>query len=504
MPDLTIDGREVRVPDGATVLDAARALGIEVPTMCHLPGLAPSSSCLLCVVRVNGSDRLVPSCATRAEDGMRVESESPGVFEARKMALELLLGDHLGECLAPCHRICPLDLDIPRMTRQAGSGDLAAAIADLRRAVPFPGVLGRVCAAKCEIGCRRGAADEAVSIRNIERHVADADRESDDPWLPPCRHDSGWRVAVVGGGPAGLSAAYFLRLEGHAVTIYERAEKVGGRLRHAYGPGVLPEEVLEAELAIVTRLGAEVRLSAEVGLAALGGKYDAVLLAASGVAGGPGGPAVFAAGDAVRRMDDPARAMASGRGAAAAIDAHLRGHGAVVPTRAFSTVVGKLTEPEMALYLRSAEEHEAIARRGTPTGDHSREAIVRESARCLRCDCRATETCLLKRYAERFGADPTRFRARRRLFTQNLDHPFVIYEPGKCIACGICVTISRDRGEDLGLTFIGRGFDVRVGVPFDGPLEASLRQSARDCVTHCPTGALAFRDGSRGSAHASG
>ncbi len=488
MPSLTIDGREVTVSDGATLLDAARELGIEIPTMCHLEGSDPSSSCLLCIVRVNGSNRLVPSCATRAEEGMEVESETPDIFEARKMALELLLGDHLGECLAPCHRICPLDLDIPRMTRQVKGGDQAAAIADLRRAVPFPGVLGRVCAAKCEVGCRRRDADEAVSIRNIERHVADTDRESAEPWLPPCKPETGKRVAVVGGGPAGLSAACFLRLMGHAVTVYEAKKKVGGRLRHAFDAEVLPEDVLDAELAILLRLCVEIRTGVQVGadpaLGQLRENHDAVLVATSGIEGPLEGAGLFAAGDAVRRLDDPARAMASGKEAAEAIDAFLSGREWEGPTRAFSTVVGKLTPPEIKLYQRGAEDHVRDA--GT---------IAEESARCLRCDCRATETCLLKHYAERFDADHTRFKAKRRLFLQNLDHPFVIYEPGKCIACGICVTISREMGEELGLTFIGRGFDVRVGVPFDAPLKDALRQAAQRCVQECPTGALAFRDG---------
>lgn len=492
MPALEIDGRRVTVPEGATVLTAARELGIFIPTMCHVEGFEASSSCLLCLVRVDGSDRLVPSCATRATDGMRVKSETEEIFLARKMALELLLGDHLGECLAPCHRICPLDLNIPAMTRQVRDGDLAAAIADLRRAVPFPGVLGRVCAAKCEVGCRRRAADEAVSIRDIERHVADADRGSEAPYLPACEPDTGRRVAVVGGGPAGLAAAYFLRLRGHSVTVFERREKPGGRLRHAFDAEVLPEEVLDAELAILGRLGVEVRCGTEVGAAPaldrLRADYDAVLLAASGMDPGPAGPPLFAAGDAVRRLDDPARAMASGRDAAAEIDAHLAGRAPPANDRAFSTVIGKLTEPEMALYLRGTGG--AGGEDGAPVGPD----IVRESAKCLRCDCRATETCLLKHYAEKFGADGTRFKVKRRVFTQDLDHPFVIYEPGKCIACGICVTISREMGEELGLTFVGRGFDVRVAVPFDGPLKDALRQAARRVVTHCPTGALAFKD----------
>ena len=160
-------------------------------------------------------------------------------------------------------------------------------------------------------------------------------------------------------------------------------------------------------------------------------------------------------------------------------------------------MVGRLSAPEMSLYLECAEDRGSVGKRGNPTRDLSDEDIAGEGGRCLLCACRATETCLLKHYGERLGADPKRFKVKRRLFTRNLDHPFVIYEPGKCIACGICVTLTREMGEDLGLTFIGRGFDVRIGVPFDAPLRDALRQAAKRCVTHCPTGALAFKDRDR-------
>jgi ferredoxin len=477
MPTLRIDGRPVTVPDGATVLDAAREAGVAIPTLCHLEGHEPPSSCLLCLVRVNGSERLVPSCATRAEEGMEVASEEEAVRDARRTALELLLGDHLGECLAPCHRICPLDLDVPRMIRQVQVGDLETAIADVRAAVPFPGVLGRVCPAKCEVGCRRRAADETISIRSLERHVADRDRESGEPYTPPCAEGTGKRVAVVGAGPAGLAAAYFLRLAGHAVTLFEKQEKLGGRLRHGFGDA-LPADVLEADVAVLERLGVEVRCGVEVTDAARLEEHDAVVVAAAGLEI----EGAIPAGDAIRVLDDPARAMASGRDAAAAASDVLAGREPRKRARAFSTTVGRLTDPEMELYLRDAAPGAA------------REDPVEESARCLRCDCRGTPTCLLKRYAEELGASATRYQPKRRLFTQRSDHPEVIYESGKCISCGICVILTREAGEELGLTFVGRGFDVRVDVPFDAPLGEALRKVAREVVERCPTGALEFRD----------
>src|SRR3569833_2021438 len=124
MPTLKIDDREVTVPAGATVLDAARQLGIDVPNLCHMEGCQPNTSCLACVVRVNGAARLVPSCATVAADGMRVESETPAVRKARRTALELLLADHAGDCMAPCQTTCPARMDIPTMIDQINLGEM--------------------------------------------------------------------------------------------------------------------------------------------------------------------------------------------------------------------------------------------------------------------------------------------------------------------------------------------------------------------------------------------
>src|SRR5512143_261800 len=99
---LTIDGRSVAVEPGTTVLGAANWLGIRIPTMCHVPGVEPAASCFLCAVQIDGRRTLSPSCAMPAEEGMVVTTNSDDVRTARRMALELLLSDHAGECVAPC------------------------------------------------------------------------------------------------------------------------------------------------------------------------------------------------------------------------------------------------------------------------------------------------------------------------------------------------------------------------------------------------------------------
>ncbi|MCX6966455.1 MAG: glutamate synthase, partial [Verrucomicrobia bacterium] len=116
-----------------------------------------------------------------------------------------------------------------------------------------------------------------------------------------------------------------------------------------------------------------------------------------------------------------------------------------------------------------------------------------EAARCLHCDCRSAGNCAFQHYAQVYEVDANRFRAGRAAFEQQLQPGGVIYEPGKCILCGICVKLTEMAGEPLGLTFIGRGFDVRIAAPFDHAIEEGLQKIAAECVKACPTGALSMK-----------
>ena len=119
---LTIDGHEVTVERGTTVLAAARRLGVHIPTLCHVKGLEPSASCFLCSVQVEGARTLSPSCALPAADGMRVTTDSEDIRASRKMALELLLSDHAGDCVAPCSARCPAGLDVSAYVNELALG----------------------------------------------------------------------------------------------------------------------------------------------------------------------------------------------------------------------------------------------------------------------------------------------------------------------------------------------------------------------------------------------
>jgi len=167
MPTITIDTRSVTVPEGKTVLESAALAGIHIPSLCWMKGYAPNTSCFVCVVKIEGREGLVPSCAVIAEEGMVIESETNEIRAYRQQALELLLSEHAGDCEAPCRRICPCSMDIPAMLRSQIQGDFEGLCRVLYREMPFPGILGKVCPAPCQKGCRRGRIDTPIEIKNL-------------------------------------------------------------------------------------------------------------------------------------------------------------------------------------------------------------------------------------------------------------------------------------------------------------------------------------------------
>lgn len=183
------------------------------------------------------------------------------------------------ESLIPCKYTCPAGIDVPRYVRFIVEGKPDEALAVVREKVPFPGVLGYVCMRPCEDKCRRGLVNEPIAIRGLKRYAAE---RGGDKWkarikpMPP----TGKKVAIVGAGPAGLTAAYFLALKGHKVTVYEAQPLPGGMLALAIPKYRLPREVLEAEIKEIEALGVEIRLSEVVDdVSKLLKEYDAVFVA---------------------------------------------------------------------------------------------------------------------------------------------------------------------------------------------------------------------------------
>jgi len=521
MPTITIDGKPVTVDDGATILQAARAAGVHIPTLCHRDGLPPSTSCLVCVVQVDGAERMLPACATAARDGMAVASETEEVHAARRMALELLLGDHLGDCLGPCQVACPAGMNIPLMLRQIAAGAVHDAAGVARTSLVLPATLGRICPAPCEKVCRRAPLDEALAIRTLHRHAADSDLAADSYELPERAPATGKRVAIVGAGPAGLATAWHLLILGHEVTLYDDHDQAGGMLRHPELAASLHADILDEEISLVTRLGARMVLGERVGVADLRAENDALIvacgevdgaaaealglpmgsrgLAADRATGATDQPGVFVCGAALSPGRMAVRAVASGTRAATSADAFMRGDAPPASGREFNVSMGRQPEDELRAFAEGAATGPRVVAAGGAHAGYTDAEAAAEAARCLHCDCRALDDCRLRRYAMEYGASPTHHKCGQRKFERDASHPLVIYESGKCIDCGLCIEIASGAAEELGLTFVGRGFNVRMAVPLGEALSDGLRQVARECAEACPTGALVLREDAPGA-----
>jgi len=675
---LTIDGRRVSAEPGTTVLEAARGMGIRIPTLCQVDGLEPVSACFLCCVQVEGARTLSPSCGLPVAEGMVVTTWSEDIRAARKMGLELLLSDHAGECIAPCSATCPAGLDVPGFVYEIASGQDDQAMRVIYERLSLPGTLGRICPRLCEQSCRRCDFDhEGLAIGALHRYATDRNQTAEQPALPEPGPPSGRRVAIVGAGPAGLSAAFYLLRRGHACTLFDAHDRPGGMLRYGIPAYRLPRAALDAEIGVVGRLGASFRMGLRWGrdfsLADLRRDYDAVFLGvgaqlssglgcdgeelslrgidflrrlADGVppplgsrviviGGGntamdcarsarrlgaevtvlyrrsraempclmeeveaaekegvrvemlvaptsiarlaqgpllrlrchrmelaepdgsgrrrpvpvPGSqhsfvcdtviaavgqavdcslaereglevtswgiradpqtqatrlPGVFAGGDAVLGADLAVRAVAAGRSAAVSIDQYLSGQPVSGPAELTAVALRRIDEQERAAIFREIERAERVA---TPTLDPRRRLggfdevdrglepgpARREALRSLSCGCAKAGGCGLRGLATEYGADPYRFLGRRRRFERDTSHDEVVFEPGKCVLCDACVRIAASSGEELGLSIVGRGFDVSVAVPFGASFAEGLRSSARRCAEACPTGAIALR-----------
>jgi formate dehydrogenase major subunit len=259
---IEVDGRVVEGFEGQTILEVCRDNGIEIPTLCYEPKLPGFGACRMCVVEVEGSEFPPISCSQRAEPAMVVKTQTEEVRRLRATNLELIFSDHNAYCLPPCQNKCPSHIDIPGFLKANAEANWRESTRIFKRTIPFPSVLGRVCPAPCEEHCRRDEVDEAIAIRDSHRYAGDQvlrsmlDEGVDPPVPFELQPKTGRRAAVIGSGPAGMAAAYYLLISGHDVTVFERDAAPGGMLRYGIPQYRLPKiEVLEAEYESVTRLG---------------------------------------------------------------------------------------------------------------------------------------------------------------------------------------------------------------------------------------------------------
>ena len=285
-----INGKEIKTSPGKTILEVVRENNLDdIPTLCHSPELEPYGSCFVCVVEVKGRPNLVPSCATQVVPGMEVETANNRVIASRKTALELLLSNHYADCVSPCMEGCPANVDAQGYIALSAMGLYRKAVDLIRESNPLPAVCGRVCVRKCEIVCRREDVDKAVGINAIKRFLTDLPGVYEG--TPECDPPTGKTVGIVGAGPTGLTAAWFLGKKGHKVVIYEAMKRSGGMLRYGIPTYRLPDEVLDAEVEYICRTGSEIRYNKRIGtditLEELNKRHDGVFLASGAWAGKP-------------------------------------------------------------------------------------------------------------------------------------------------------------------------------------------------------------------------
>ena len=368
MLEATIDGRTVRAQGGTTILQAARGAGIRIPSLCYRRELGPVTSCMVCVVEIRGTDSLAPACTAPLEDGMVIETASGRVLEARRTAVELLLSEHAGDCIAPCQKACPFHMDIPAMIRCIGQRDPVSA-GKIIASSPCAGEDG--CLRQCEKACRRNRYDEPVAIALL----------------------AGFVTCVTGGS------------------------------------GCVPDAGVSQDTDM------------------------------------PGQSM-----DDIRMPDIPAS----------------------VDKQRFNSVMKRITEEELERFTRRGGREQRV-RPENPGAGYDESESRRESRRCMHCDCRKKDGCELRELAGTLAADQTRYRGERTSFQQHVFNDY-IFEPGKCIKCGICVRISELKGLSSGFCFSKRGFDTQAGVAFDRFENPELLKIIGLIAENCPTGALVLND----------
>lgn len=265
MLKVNINGRELTAHEGDTILSVALANGIEIPNLCQDGRVETYGACGLCLVEVNGGGKLLRACATKVTDNMIVSTETERVVAARKMALEMLLSDHEGDCRPPCRQACPGETDCQGYVGLIANGHYEEALELIKEDLPLPASIGRVCPHPCETACRRKLVEEPIAIAWLKQFAADMDLGREHPFIPDVAESTGKRVALIGAGPASLTAAYFLAKAGHTAHIYEMMPQAGGMLRYGIPEYRLPKDVLDAEIAIIQAMGVEIFYNMKIG-----------------------------------------------------------------------------------------------------------------------------------------------------------------------------------------------------------------------------------------------
>lgn len=290
---ITINGTTYTANQGEYILNVCQKNNIDIPTLCNDPRLQPFSSCYLCVVHIQGLPNLQPSCSTKVNDGMVIETNNPKIRKARQTAMDLIMSNHYADCKAPCTQRCPAGVDIQGYIALTEKKRFKEAIKLIKQTNPLPAICGRVCVRPCEVACRRNLLGEGsgVGIDYLKRYAADQDLQSIDRYIGEVKPPTGKKVAIIGAGPGGLSTAWFLQTKGHQCDIFEAAPNHGGWLRYGIPEYRLPNDILDKEVEAILELGTNIfykqKLGKNLSYADIKNKYNATVLTIGAQRGTP-------------------------------------------------------------------------------------------------------------------------------------------------------------------------------------------------------------------------
>ena len=518
MPTIKINTIQINADPSDTILKAAKQVGIHIPTMCWVKDCKPSTSCMVCMVKDSKTGKTLPACSALVQEGMDIVTDDDEILDLRKTALELLLSEHHGDCEAPCQRVCPAEMDIPQMNRLIADQKIDEAITIVKQTIALPAILGYICPAPCENACRRKDIDQAVSICLLKRFVAEDDIRKGKTHSPIAKPKNNTRIAIIGSGPAGLSAGYYLSLQDFTCHIYDGNEKPGGALRTDLTEETLPTNVLDDEIKIIKSLEVEFfqnRIITDVEIREeLSGSYKFILLT-TGIEKRidistfektnysttddvsiykVNDCLVFAPKTLATKTKMAVRAVAIGRKSSEWITEFIDYQQVGKHTKPFNSVYNRISIEEQPEFLKEAKNHSTRTVTAQKLQGFTVEQAVLEAQRCLHCDCRKKQDCVLRDLSTDYKANQRTFALPvHNKVVKHLDNQNVIFEDLKCIKCGICIQIAQKEHDEIGFAFQGRGFGMQVTVPLKKNINELSTDTAKSCAKNCPTGAISLK-----------
>jgi len=508
MVKLKIDSKVIEVREGIKLIDAARENGIHIPSLCYKKEVPHYTSCMLCMVKDIRSNKFIPSCSARVENGMNINASGPEVISLRKEALSLLFTEHRAECEAPCRVVCPVGLNIPLMNRYIQNGEFSLASQLTYYEMGLPESLCSVCPKYCEKTCRRKMIDVPIAITSIKRYVTG----STGPLINIRRVEKSAKIAIIGAGASGLTVAFNLAKYGHNCVLFEKSDRAGGSFISEMAGKSIPTELLDKELKILTDIGIDIKLNTKIGQSDLEmdliSGFDLVVNASGAIIGSDkiqtadscilvegdsqilARKHLFYVGSVAKQDKQIIRRIGNARKSAEVINNFVQSGNLVKIEKRFNSIIGKIEEGEKKEWIKECpKEFNRF------TKPENKEQCIDEAYNCMHCDCRAIDDCRLREMAEELNIHNPGMKL--------ISHPIekkinksnnLIFENSKCIKCGLCVRLSTDKTDHPTLCFTGRGYMSLISEPLTVDFDSILLTGVEEVINICPTGALAKKE----------